>query len=149
MMSRTTIEEFLCQPHIALAGASRSGRKYGNIVRRELTSKGYRVSLVHPEALQIGGVVCYASVEDLPADVGAMLIAVPPGEAFGLVREAVDRGIGRLWLQKGAESPEAIDYGQRHGVKLIHGECILMFAQPTGVHRCHRWLRGVFGRLPA
>jgi len=149
MTSKTAIEEFLRQPHIALAGASRSGRKFGNAVHRALASGGYRVSLLHPDAVQIGGEVCHATVEGLPGDVGAMLIAVHPGEAFGLVREAVDRGIGRIWLQKGAESPETIDYGRRHGVELIHGECILMFAQPAGVHRCHRWLRGVFGQLPA
>jgi len=31
---------------------------------------------------------------------------------------------------------------------VIHGECILMFARPAGIHWFHRWLWGVLGRLP-
>jgi predicted CoA-binding protein len=31
----------------------------------------------------------------------------------------------------------------------VAGECILMFAKPTGVHKAHRWVWGVLGRLPA
>jgi len=26
---------------------------------------------------------------------------------------------------------------------------LMMFAKPTGVHRFHRWLNGVFGKLPS
>lgn len=30
----------------------------------------------------------------------------------------------------------------------VHGECILMFADPKGIHRFHHWLRGLLGKLP-
>jgi hypothetical protein len=52
-------------------------------------------------------------------------------------------------MQQGAESPVAIGYCEEHGIDVVHGECIMMFAAPTGIHRLHRWLRGFFGRLPA
>ena len=37
--------------------------------------------------------------------------------------------------------------GKKFG-NAVHGECIMMFAQPTGVHRFHRWLWQVMGKLP-
>jgi len=48
--SRATVDTFLAQPAIALVGASRTGKKFGNYVRRELESKGYRVYPIHPTA---------------------------------------------------------------------------------------------------
>ena len=53
-----------------------------------------------------------------------------------------------MWLQQGAESPAAIRVGAELGVKVVAGECILMFARPTGIHRAHRWLRQITHRLP-
>ncbi len=35
------------------------------------------------------------------------------------------------------------------GLNAVLGECILMFAKPAGIHRAHRALAGMFGRLPA
>jgi len=30
----------------------------------------------------------------------------------------------------------------------VVGECILMFANPHGIHRAHRVIEGALGRLP-
>jgi hypothetical protein len=35
------------------------------------------------------------------------------------------------------------------GMTVVARECILMFAQPTGFHKLHRWIWGAPGRLPA
>jgi len=148
MTSKTSIDQFLSQHHLALAGVSRSGKKFGNIALKELTAKGYRISVIHPGAGELGGTVVYPSLAMLPAGVGGLLIAVPREQAVTLVREAAAAGIRNIWLTQGAESPEAIESCQSHGINVIHGECILMFAQPTGVHRCHRWLWGLLGKLP-
>jgi len=149
MTTRALIDQFLSQPHLALAGASRSGKKFGNIVLKELTAKGYRVAVVHPGADRIGAVECCPSLAELPDGVGGLLIAVPRAQAAHLVREAAAARIRWIWLAQGAESPEAIEYCQSRGINLIHNECILMFTQPTGMHRCHRWLWGLLGKLPA
>jgi hypothetical protein len=38
---------------------------------------------------------------------------------------------------------------QSHGANVIHGECILMFAEPLGtINRIHRWLWKILGKLP-
>jgi len=142
------VEQFLAQRHLGLVGVSRSGKKFGNMVLRALTKKGYRVSVVHPEAAEIDGVRCVPSVSELPDDVGGMVLVTPPEQTEKLVREAAAAGVRRIWMQQGAESGVAIELCQESGIDLVHGECILMYAEPAGIHRFHRWLWKVLDKLP-
>jgi len=65
------------------------------------------------------------------------------------VKEAASAGIKRIWMQTGAESAPAIEYCKANGISVIHGECILMFAEPAETfHRMHRTVRRLFGKLP-
>ncbi len=148
MTSRTSVDAFLAEPALAIVGMSRSGRKFGNAACRELTSKGYRIYPVHPSADAIDGHPCYRRFADLPERVGAVLVIVPPGAALRVVRDAAAAGIHRVWLQQGAESPDVLDACRTLGLDVVSGECVLMFARPTGVHKAHRWITGLLGRLP-
>lgn len=148
-MLKATIDDFLAQKTLALVGASRGGRKFGNAVLKELLAKGYEVLPVHPEAAAIGGVACSPSLAKLPKEVDGLVLVVPPSQTEKLVKEAAAAGIKRIWMQRGAESPEALRLCRENGIAVVHGECILMFAEPTvSVHRFHRWLWGVLGKLP-
>jgi uncharacterized protein len=143
------IEQFIAQPAIALVGISRSGRKFGNIARRELNAKGYRVYPVHPSAAVIDGVQCYRRFADLPEPVDAVLLVVPSAQASAVVREAAAAGIHHVWLQQGAESAEVLKTCHDLGLTFVWGECILMYAHPTGCHKAHRWLWRVLRKLAA
>jgi hypothetical protein len=58
------------------------------------------------------------------------------GKKFGNVaRDAAAAGIRHVWLQQGAQSPEIVALCDQLGLETVAGECILMFAKPTGVHR--------------
>lgn len=149
MVSGAAVETFLAQPALALVGVSRSGKKFGNLACRELQAKGYRVYPIHPTATTIDGVRCYTRFADLPEHVDAVLIVVPPAEAVNVVREAAAAGIHRVWLQQGAGSPEALRVCQELGVEVVAGECILMFATPTGFHKAHQWFNRLLGKFPA
>jgi len=149
MTSRTAVDGFLADRTLALVGASRSGRKFGNMVLKELTAKGYRVLPVHPDEPEIDGHPAYPSLADLPEKVGSVIVVVPPAKAEQVVRDAAAAGIGRVWLQQGASSPGALQAAEAHGLSVVHGECILMFAEPTAsYHRVHRFIWKVLGRLP-
>ena len=148
MTSKTAIDVFLAQEILALAGVSRSGKKFGNTVLKDLSGKGYEILPVHPHAEEIAGVRCYPSLAELPAEPGGLVLVVPPPQTEHLVQEARKAGIGRVWMQPGAESDVAIRYCEEQGIDVVHGECIMMFAQPKGTHKAHRWLRGALGRLP-
>lgn len=151
MNNRETIDDFLAQRSLALVGVSRDGRTgFGNAVRKELSEKGYTLYVVHPEADRIADAPCAHSLAEVAPRVGGVVLVTPPAQTAKLVEEAAAAGIRRVWMQQGAESDEAIAACDRHGIAVVHHECILMFAEPTAwFHRAHRWARGAFGELPA
>lgn len=146
--TRASVDAFLAQPAFALVGASRSGRKFGNTLLRELRTKGMRVYPVHPAADRIDGVQAYHRLADLPEPVGGVIVCVPPAQAVDVVRDAAAAGITHVWLQQGSESPYVSRLCADLGLDAVSGECLLMFTSPTGIHRMHRWVSGALGHLP-
>ena len=149
MTSAKSIEAFLDNPSIAVVGVSRSGKGFGNAACRSLRTQGYRVYPVNWSAATVDGIRCYSRLSELPERVNAVLVVVPPPQAVDVIREAAAAGIRHVWLQQGAGSPEALRVGAELGLDVVSGECILMFARPTGIHRAHRWLRRLTHGLPA
>ncbi len=149
MITKAIIDDFITQRSLAIVGVSRKANKFGNIVFKELKTKGYQLYLVHSSGEVIEGEQSYPSLKALPAKVGGVLVVVPPAQAEVVVREAHEAGIERIWLQQGAESPAAIQYCQQNGMSVVYGNCILMFAQPLSFfHKPHRWVMQVLGQMP-
>jgi hypothetical protein len=64
-------------------------------------------------------------------------------------RRLAAAGVRQIWFHQGAESPAALEACRELGLDAVHGECILMFAGPVGsVHKFHRWVLKLVGRLP-
>ncbi len=150
MASAAAIQAFVSQKALALFGASRGGNKFGNIVMRELKNKDYTVFPIHPEADSIDGVRSYRSLDELPEPAGGAVISVKPEQTLEVVKAVHAAGIPRVWMQQGAESKDAIAYCEEHGIDVTSRECILMFLEPVqSIHAFHRFLRRVFGKMPA
>ncbi|MDR3628277.1 MAG: CoA-binding protein [Ignavibacteriaceae bacterium] len=150
MVKREIVNSFLSCRKLAVAGVSRSGKKFGNSALKELKKKGYTVYPVNPNASEIEGEKCFNSLLDLREKVDGVVVVVPPNESLKVVKDAVSAGIKNIWLQQGAESDEAISFCSENGLNVVYGQCILMFAEPAEFfHRAHRWIRGVTGKLPA
>ncbi|OFW56566.1 MAG: hypothetical protein A2133_08560 [Actinobacteria bacterium RBG_16_64_13] len=85
------------------------------------------------------------SVKD---QVEGVIIAVPRDQSEKAVKEAVEAGMPRVWLQNGCESKAAIALCEESGVPVVHGACVLMYAEPVNsVHAFHRWLWKTLGLL--
>jgi len=140
---------FLSAGKYAVAGVSRDPKKFGHVVFKTLLKKGMDVVPVNPSADTIDGVRCYNSVSDLPSDIKGVIFMTPKEETLSVAREAISKGIKNLWIQQGAESKATISELEKENVNLIHNECIMMFWKPDGVHSFHRFLKKIFGRLPA
>jgi len=144
----STIQEFVNGKRIALAGASRTGNKFGNAAYKELTTRGYEVYLVHPEAQEVEGVPCYPNLASLPGEVDGVLVCLPASQGTGILREASGLGIRNVWVQQGGDSPELLSLGQELGLNLVSGKCILMYAPPVrSFHRFHRGFVRLIGQL--
>jgi hypothetical protein len=149
MTSKAAVADFVSQRKLAVVGVSRKRAKFGNLAFRELKRKGYKLFPVHPHAEQLEGERCSASLAALPEPVEGVLVIVPPAQAEQVVREAAAAGIRRVWLQQGAGSPATIRFCEDNGISVVHGECILMFAEPAAwYHRAHRWVWKLLGKLP-
>ena len=126
MGSPGDIDDFLTLKSFAVVGASRDRDKYGNIVYRELRSRGFRVFAVNPMAQTIEGDPCYPTLADLPERVEGAVIVVPPDQTERTVRTAVAAGIRTVWMQPGAESEDAIRICEENGLCAIHNACVLV-----------------------
>lgn len=124
--SEEDIARFLDLKTVAVAGASRDRSKYGNIVYRRLRDIGIKVYAVNPLAERIEGDPCYPSLARLPDKVQGVVIVVPPAETEKVVRAAAAAGVRWVWMQPGAESRDAVRFGEEHGLRVVWNACILV-----------------------
>lgn len=150
MNSKKVVENFLAQKKIAVVGVSRTKTKFGNTIYKELKQKGYNVYAVNPHTSTFDDDPCYTNLLSLPEKVDAVIICIPPAQTEAVVEQAKEAGIYKVWMQQGSQSEAAEKFCKENGIDYISNECILMFAQPTAfIHRAHRWVWGVLGKLPA
>jgi uncharacterized protein len=147
MYGSAEIEQFVGGKKLALVGVSRSGRGFGSIAFKELQAAGYEVFPVNPNVEEIGAHTCYPSIASIPEPVDGVVITVPPPQTEAVVRDAAEAGVRRVWMQTGAASDTAVQFCRDRGISVIHHECILMYANPHGMHRFHGWIRNAAGKL--
>lgn len=141
------LQEFLKSKRIAVVGASRNGQKFGNIAFKELKARGFQVHLVHPEASDIGGEPCYPDLAALKDQVDRVLLSVSPTKGLEVLRQAAQVGLTQVWIQQMGDSPELLALGKELGLSLVHGKCILMYAEPVrSFHGFHRFFMKLVGQ---
>ncbi len=147
---RIHIDAFLGQKHIALAGYSHTPKKFGHVVYKILKEKGYTVHPVNPAGGKApGGERVHAGLETLPLEVEALLIMTKPEITPVVVEQALEKGIKYLWVQQLSGSKDVKQMLDDNQVEAVYNRCILLHANPSGIHKFHRWILGVLGRLPS
>jgi predicted CoA-binding protein len=142
------IDNFISSKRIAVVGMSRSGKKFGNVVGKELKSKGYDIYPIHPHVQEIDGMVCYPDLKSLEGIVDGVWISIPPQKVPAVLQDAAGIGLKNIWLQQGAWSKEVQQSIDQLGLPVVSKKCILMYAQPVhSVHKFHRTIKGIFGGL--
>ena len=142
------IEEFINCKRIAVVGMSRNGKKFGNIVAKELKGKGYEIYPVHPVAGEIDGFKCWPDLVSLEGKVDALFVSVPPANVSPVLEQAASVGLKNIWLQQGTWSNEVGQTVDRLKLSVVSEKCIMMYAPPVkSIHRFHRTISGWFGKL--
>lgn len=142
------IQNFIGSKRIAVAGMSRSGKKFGNMAVKELKTKGYEIFPIHPEAKEIDGMTCSPDLKSLSGKVDGVWISIPPKNVLPVLEEAALIGLKNIWLQQGAWSKEVQETIDKLQLPVVSKKCILMYAPPVkSVHKFHRTIVGIFGRL--
>jgi predicted CoA-binding protein len=121
------IERFLASPAFGVAGASVRREKYGNKVLRCYQQNGRKAIPVNPHEHEIEGVDCVATIAELPPEVTSLSMITPPAVTAKLVPLAIEKGITSIWMQPGAEQPDAVALCREKGVNIIaDGSCLLV-----------------------
>jgi predicted CoA-binding protein len=121
------IDRFLAARAFGVAGASTNRDKYGNKVLRCYLQNGRKVVPINPRADIIEGQPCVASIAELPDEVTSLSVITPPKITEQIVEEAIARGIENIWMQPGAQSPQAVARCEKAGINVIaDGSCLLV-----------------------
>lgn len=147
MPSRAIIDDFLAQSHIAFVGVSREPKQFANSVYRTLRDGGRELYPVNrsEDTPTIEGDLAYRRLGDVPDPVDGVIVMVAHGAEAEVVRDALARGISRIWVHRASGrdpvSDEVRSMCEAAGAALVDGACPLMFLEPVrGVHRLHRSL---------
>ena len=123
------IKAFMAGGPYAVVGASSNRDKYGNKVLRAYQQHGQEVYPINPRADEIEGLKAYPSLAAVPVRLRAISIITPPKITEHVVKEAAAAGVKSVWMQPGAESPEAVQTAEDLGLEVIAGgPCYLVLA---------------------
>lgn len=149
MITQQSINDFLSQKNIAVAGVSRKKQKFGNAIYKELDKKGYTLYPINPNMEEYNGVKCYSDINSLPEDISGIVLNTKPEITKKLVEQAENKGIKHIWLQQGSADKETINLAEKSDSNIISKQCVIMFAgSAKGIHGFHKWINKSFGLLP-
>ena len=127
MTIQEQIKQFLASSEFGVVGASTNRHKYGNKVLRCYLQNGRKAIPVNPNEPEVEGVACVTTIGDLPPEVESISMITPPEVTAKLVPLALAQGIKNIWMQPGAEHPDAVKLCREQGVNVIaDGSCVLV-----------------------
>ena len=153
MTQMETVREFLALPRFAFVGVSRRPNDFSRVLFREFQARQYQPVPVHPEATEVEGVRCFASLKEIEPPVEAALLMTSPTISKILVKECAEAGIKKIWFYRGggqgAVSAEALDTCRANGISAVPGECPFMFFEsPAWFHHLHGVIRKITRTYP-
>ena len=104
---------------VAVVGASADRHKFGNKAVRAFRAAGHDVVPINPGVKEVEGLIAYASVLDVPRAIDIATVYVPPDVAERLLPELVQKGIGEIWLNPGADDDAVIAAAKKLGLNVI------------------------------
>jgi len=120
------VKDFLQQKRFAVVGSFRNKEKFAYRILIDLKKKGYEVFPVNPRLGEVEGRVCYKTISDIPYSVDVANIVTPPLVTESILKECLQKGIKRAWIQPGAESQDAIKFCHDNDIKVIHSMCVML-----------------------
>jgi predicted CoA-binding protein len=113
------LQDAVARRVVAVIGASNNRRKFGNRAVRAYLQQGYTVIPINPHEQEVEGLPVYASVLDVPGPIDVASFYVPPEIGETVIEQVVQKGIGEVWLNPGADSDALIARARALGVRPI------------------------------
>jgi len=149
LVTKEKINNFLSLNSFVLAGASRTGKKFGNTLYKELKSRNFTTYLLHYGGDDIEGEKSYKDFNSIPGNPEGLIICVNKTKTLDIIRNAYSYGIENIWIQQMSETKEAIEYCEENNINYIIKQCLLMYLDPVkGFHSFHKFINKILGKLP-
>lgn len=113
---------------IAVVGASNDPTKYGNIIVRNLASKGYTVLPVNPRQREIAGIPAYPNLAAVPGPIHIVDFVTPPEVTRAVLEEAARLNLPAVWLQDGSWDDAVLEAAAKGPFKTVYQACIMVAA---------------------
>ncbi len=116
---------------IAVVGLSDDSRRTSYQIARYMRDQGYRIIPVNPQVSSVFGIRAYPSLSDVPKDVSIDIVNIfrKSESVPEVVDQAVERGVGCLWMQLGVIHEEAAKKAREAGIPTIMDSCIAVARQ--------------------
>ncbi len=105
---------------IAIVGASKDRRKYGNKAVRAFRDGGWTVYPVNPSGGEIEGLKTYASLRDVPAPVDRVSMYVPPAVGQRMLDDIAAVQPGEVFFNPGSEDQDLLNEAKERGLNAIN-----------------------------
>lgn len=106
---------------IAVLGASRNRKKFGNKCVRAYQAAGFRVFPVNRREEAIEGLEVFAKLELIPGPLDRISVYLPPRETRRMLAEIADRGAREVWFNPGSADPETLRAARDAGIAVRDG----------------------------
>jgi predicted CoA-binding protein len=104
-------------PTIAVIGASSDRSKFGNKCVRAYLQAGYQVFPVNPREARIEGQKVYATVGEIPDDLDAASLYLPPPLTRKVLEELAAKGVSEVvYFNPGSADDEIVEEARRLGL---------------------------------
>ena len=107
---------------IAIIGASKNREKFSNKAVRAYKENHHVVFAVNPNEREIEGLACYNSVFEIPLDIDAASIYLPPALGIKVADDIIKKKIKKVYLNPGSESDEIIRKLKKKRIQVLQ-EC--------------------------
>ena len=109
---------------IAVVGLSPKAERDSNKVAKYLMENGYEIVPVNPGQKEILGQKCYKNLEEIPYPVDVADLFLNPTRVPEVVGQAINKGVGIIWMQLGVIHNEAAQKAREAGVTVVMDKCI-------------------------
>ena len=99
----------MSESSVAVLGASRDRRKYGNKALRAYVESGYTVYPVNPKEESIEGLKAYPTLDAIEGPIDFVSLYVPPAVGIQLLPAIAAKKPREVWLNPGSESEDLIE----------------------------------------
>ena len=114
-------------PSIALVGATNDTTKYGNIILRDLVSKGYTVIPANPRAKSVEGIPACADLREAREKGAALVVyVIPPKLTLESLAQARELGMKKVWVQPGAGDEAVREYLDANSFEYLMDACVMV-----------------------